>query len=169
MTRQQVGFLLRLALCVVGLVSLFQAFPTVFAYGYVLPISATAGAALTGIGFPAILDVAGLVDGFCVLETETTLLRVEFECTGLISLFVYLGAVVAYPSDGRSRLIGVVAGIPAYFLYSTARLVIIGITDYLAPAWLDWLHIYLMVLMNLGFFLFLWSHWVRRIATHRST
>ena len=157
-------FLGRFVLSVGALVALFHIWPSPFAQLYLLPISWSAGTVLSYLGLPAAIDASALNEGYCMLETEFTLLRVEFECTGLFSLFVYLGAVAAFPADASKRLLGMAAGVPAFFAYSTARLTTIGVIDYLAPWWLNWFHIYLMVMLNLGFFLFLWSVWVNRCA-----
>ena len=167
MTRQQWSFLMRFVSCVGAFVVLFHLLPAPFARLYLLPISWLAAAVLNALGLQASIDTAGLVGGFCMLETEFTMLRVEFECTGLFSLFVYLGAVVAYPASFGRRAIGVAVGLPAFIAYSVSRLTVIGIIDHLAPWWLNWFHIYLMVLLNLGFFLFLWSVWVNRCARRR--
>jgi exosortase/archaeosortase family protein len=169
MTRQQWSFLVRFACSVGGFVVLFHLAPEPFARMYLLPITWTAALALNLLGMQAVIDVSSLADGFCMLETEFTLLRVEFECTGLFSLFVYLGAVLAYPVGIKRRAIGIAAGLPAFFLYSVLRLTVIGIIDQIVPWWLDWFHIYLMVLLNLGYFLFLWSIWVNRCAIRQQT
>ncbi len=162
MSRQQLFFLVRFALCVGGLVGVFHVAPGPFASLYLQPISWSTASVLSLIGLPTTIDASSLVDGFCVLETEFTLLRVEFECTGLFSLFVYSAAVLAYPAPLVQRAVGVAGGLPAFVTYSVARLTVIGVIDHVIPWWLGWFHIYLMVLLNLGFFLFLWAIWVNR-------
>jgi exosortase/archaeosortase family protein len=167
MNAQQVGFLVRFVLCVSLPVWVLHEVPGLFGHTYLLPISWTTASALNALGIPSLLDHSMLALGFCIVETEFTLFRVEFECTGLFSLFVYQGAVLAYPTDLRRRAVGVVLGLVGFFAYAVSRLVALGLIDYFAPWWLNWFHIYLMVLLNLGFFLFLWAQWVNRCAVVR--
>ncbi len=155
-------FLLQFAATAGILILSFHVVESFFGTLYLLPISWSAANLLDLIGIPAIFDAATLAHGYCEIETERTIFQVKFECTGLFSLFVYLAAVVAYPASRDHKIRGALFGLPAFFSYSVARLVVIGVIDHLVPLWFDWFHIYFMVLLNLGFFLCIWAIWVNR-------
>lgn len=164
----QSRFLLHFGVAAGLLVLCFHLVETLFGTLYLLPISWSAAKLLGLIGIPAIFDSSALAEGFCTIETLRTIFEVRFECTGLFSLFIYLAAVVAYPASRTHKAWGLIAGLPAFFSYSVLRLVIIGTIDFFLPPWVDWFHIYFMVLLNLGFFLFAWAIWVNRwVATTR--
>ncbi|MBT6148242.1 MAG: hypothetical protein HN712_01775 [Gemmatimonadetes bacterium] len=158
----QTRFLLQFGATAGILLVSFHAVEAVFGTLYLLPISWSAATLLDLMGIPAVFDAGPLAQGYCVVETLRTVFEVRFECTGLFSLFIYLAAVVAYPASGDHKIRGVAFGLPAFFSYSVLRLVVIGAIDHLVPLWLDWFHIYFMVLLNLGFFLFIWAIWVNR-------
>jgi exosortase/archaeosortase family protein len=95
---------------------------------------------------------------------EQTSLRVIPECTGIFTLFIYLAAVLAYPATLGARAWGVTLGVGGVFLFSTARLVVLGVVGQAIPAWLTLFHMGLMVVANLGFALFLWLWWTGRVG-----
>jgi exosortase/archaeosortase family protein len=161
---RQFGFIARFAACM-GLLALsFSLWERLFGTLYLYPISVSAATLLNWLGVPATLDATPLADGFCALDTGLHLFHIEFECTGIFSLFIYIGAVLVYPSSFAPKVWGILAGIPAFFAYSALRIVVLVLISHLVPAWVQFCHIYLMVLLNLGFFLFLWALWVNRWA-----
>lgn len=140
----------------------FHQWESVFGAIYLYPISVASAMLLDFIGVPTVLDASRLAEGFCALATQKQLFHVKFECTGIFSLFVYVGVVAVYPTAVAHKAWGILAGIPAFFAYSAGRIVVLGVIGHLMPSWLRYSHIYLMVLLNLGFFLFLWAIWVNR-------
>ncbi|MFH1568200.1 MAG: hypothetical protein ABIL09_09400, partial [Gemmatimonadota bacterium] len=118
-------------------------------------------------GVAAALDTSPLPAGYCVLSMERSLFHVTWECTGIFALFVYLAAVLAHPAPAARRARAALLGVPALFAYGVARLVALGLIGHLAPAWTHFCHVYLLVFMNVGFVLYLWSTCVGDAATGR--
>ena len=56
-----------------------------------------------------------------------------------------------------------VLGVPTFFCYSVARLVVLAVIAMVAPQWMRFLHVYLLVLVNAGFLLWLWATWVNHL------
>jgi len=75
-----------------------------------------------------------------------------------------LAAVLAFPARGRERLRGVLIVLPAFFCYSVARMVILGLVAGIAPAHIELFHLYVMVLVNVGFVVALWLYWLDGVA-----
>jgi len=161
---RQFGFIARFAGCMSLLMLSFALWEQLFGTFYLYPISVTAATLLHWAGATAALDVSPLAQGFCALDTGVHLFHIEFECTGIFSLFIYMGAVFVYPASVAAKAWGILFGVPAFFAYSALRIVVLVLISQLVPAWLPFCHIYLMVLLNLGFFLFLWSIWIKRWA-----
>ena len=162
MEATQISFLLRFGVVAGILILSFHLVEALFGTLYLLPIAWSAAKLLSLLGIEALFDATPMALGYCEVETLRTIFQVRYECTGLFSLFIYLAAVVAYPASAKHKGWGVVAGVPAFFSYSVGRLVLIGSIDHFVPSWFNWFHIYFMVLLNLGFFLFIWAIWVNR-------
>jgi len=144
------------------LILVFSRWEPLFASLYLYPASSTAAAALNLIGVETALDPSALPQGYCTLETIDGLYHVEYQCTGIFYLFVFLGAVAVYPTGLAHKAWGVLAGVPAFFAYSSLRIVLLVVIGHLLPAWLEISHLYLMVLLNLGFLVFLLAIWANR-------
>lgn len=156
------GFAAGLALMTTG----FEIWQEPFSRLYLQPLCMVATAVLKAIGVTAALDTTGVPQGFCTISMARTTFRVIHECTGIFTLFIYVAAVLAYPASRRARLAGALGGTVAFFLYSAARLVLLGVVGHLDPAWIAHVHAWLMVAMNLGFALFVWLWWVERVGHH---
>lgn len=130
--------------------------------GYLYPLSWAATRLLDLLGVSAILDPSLLSRGTCILVMERAVFHVTYDCAGLFALFVYVAAVLAHPAAVTWRAAGIIAGASALFAYGVLRLVALALVGHLAPAWLSFLHLYLLVLMNVGFVVFLWATWVAR-------
>jgi exosortase/archaeosortase family protein len=162
--RQGMGFCALFTLCLGGLALVFDRLESLFGVLYLRPVSWAGALLLDLVGVSARLDSATLASGYCVIDMERTVFHVTYECTGVFALLIYMAAVLAYPASGRTRLRGVVAGVPAFFAYSAVRLLVLGLVAHLAPDWTQFFHLYLLVFMNVGFMLFVWSSWVNRLA-----
>lgn len=156
-----------LFVCLLFLLSqLFDYFQTFFATVYLYPVSVLAAYLLNVLGIVADLNTSTLAAGFCDLILGGAVYRVIHECTGVFALLTFLALVFAYPVSFYHKMQGVFLGLPAFYLYSTLRLVILGIVAHVEPDQVELFHQYMMVLVNLGFLLSLWMHWVDRIVHH---
>ena len=140
-----------------------------FSYGesalrrlYLYPVSLSAAALLDLLGIQTTLDTASMAEGFCALVMEGVVFQVTQECAGIFALFIYLAAVCAYPASTSHKVRGALWGIPLFFAYATCRLALLGLIAQAIPAWLQFFHVYLLVILNMGFTMFLWATWVRR-------
>lgn len=159
-------FCLLFAAALGGMMASFELWQEPFSRLYLRPVCEVTATGLNVLGVPADLDTASALQGFCTIEMARVTFRVIHECTGIFTLFIYLAAVLAYPASTRGRLAGALGGVIAFFLYSTTRLVLLGVVAHLNPSWISLFHAWLMVLTNLGFALFVWLLWVERVMLH---
>jgi len=141
----------------------FEVFQDLFTAAYLHPIAWAAATLLNLLGFPVHLDTLHLAAGFCDLLVDGSVYRIIHECTGVFGLLVYSALVLAYPASARHKAQGLVLGLPAFYLYSTLRLVVIGLVAHYTPQQVEFFHQYMMVLINLGFLFFLWLYWLERV------
>lgn len=163
--RGRLTFLATFSGCAVLFGLAFHVWGAAFGVLYLHPVSAAGAWLLRSAGVPVAMDASGAAAGLCVLQLEQVTFHVKHECTGLSALLLFLAAVAAYPAPLAHRLRGVLAGVPAFFAYSATRLLVLGLIARHAPQWLGASHLYLMVLCNLGFMLFVWALWVNRVPT----
>ena len=134
---------------------------------YMYPISYVAAWLLTRLGVDARLGEALLASGVCQLAVSDIVYLVTFECTEIFALFMCLAAVLAYPASLIHKIKGVTLVVPAFVVYSTLRLIIMGMVARFVPAHIELFHVYIMVLVNIGFVLLLWMYWVREVVVVR--
>jgi len=154
-------FLLLFLAGIASLALAFSRWQPFFDKAYLYPVSWTATALLDLIGIGTRLDAGPLPLGFCLMIFEDATFRVIHECTGIFALLIFAAALLAYPAPMKEKLRGLLLGLPAFFAYSALRLVILGLVVHFQPTWIHFFHLYLMVLLNLGFLIFLWSTWVK--------
>ncbi|MFT5089550.1 MAG: exosortase/archaeosortase family protein [Candidatus Latescibacterota bacterium] len=161
----QSGFALRFVLSMVVLTMVYSYLEPLFGYSYLYPLSLVSATLLDLSGVPN--DLYAFIDqGFCALQMERNLFHIEYECTGVFTLCIYLVTVIVYPVAWVAKVRGVALGISAFFAYGVLRVFGLGLISHWLPSWLDFFHIYLMVALNLGFLLFLWAFWVNRWTLH---
>jgi len=160
--RNRLGFCALFAAYVAALALAFEHWQSGLGPLYLYPVSWLAGQILDGIGIITLLDAGQMGAGYCVLSMERAVFHVTYECTGVTALIVYLAAVLAHPTSASHRCLGVVLGGAALFAYSALRLVVLGVVAQLWSDHTQFFHVYLLVLMNVGFMLALWGAWARR-------
>lgn len=159
-----IRFCLLFALGLGALALAFEFLQGFFAAAYMYPVSATAAGLLNWMSFEAILDTSQLSSGFCEMVLRQIVYRVTFDCTGVFALVVFLALTAAYPASLRQRGIALLLGIPAIFVFSALRLVVLGMVAYLEPGWIELFHVYVMELATLGFMLFVWKYWINQVV-----
>ena len=146
---------------------LFESWREVWVDLFMYPVTYGAVLALRFLGLQAELSGLDATVGVCSLALENVIYRVSFECTGIFALFLCLASVLAYPTRIVHRIKGLGLVIPAFLCYSIFRLVTLGIVAHLAPQYIDLFHLYVMVLVNIGFVLTIWMYWVRAAGAGR--
>ena len=155
------GFVLRFVLSMVALPLAYTHLEPLFAYSYLWPLSFVAATLLDLCGVPTIM-FSYIEEGFCALQMQRHLFHVEYDCTGVFWLCIYLTTISIYSTTWQAKIRGFLFGIPAFFAYGVIRVMGLGIIGHLMPSWVSFFHIYLMVLLNLGFLIYLWTFWVNR-------
>jgi flagellar biosynthesis protein FliR len=54
--------------------------------------------------------------------------------------------------------------VPAFIVYSTLRLLVMGMVARFAPAQIELFHVYIMVLVNIGFVMLVWMYWLKEVV-----
>jgi len=124
---------------------------------YVSPMSYAASFLLRGIGIQSDI-VPKIGDGICTLVLGGYSYIITQECTGLFTCALYVSLVLAYPVSLRKRLLGLLLA-PAFFVFGTLRIVIMGIVAVTDPSRIEVFHVYVMAIANLGFALYVWLFW----------
>jgi len=101
--------------------------------------------------------------GYCDLLLPKQTLRINYGCVGIYALFILLSGILAFPSALKSKLAGIAVALPAFYIYSFLRLVIMGIAGRLGPQYLNFFHSYFMLIINVAFILFLFIFWIEKI------
>lgn len=154
-------FLLGFVGCLTAMVVGFEGLRPLLVHVYMWPVSRLAALVLNLLGVSAQLGPTAPEAGVCQLAVHHVVYLITFECTGIFALFLCLAAVLAFPVPLGQRARGVLLVVPAFATYSSARLVVMGLVARFAPARIELFHIYVMVLVNIGFVLLLWLYWAR--------
>ena len=75
-------------------------------------------------------------------------------CTGLFTSALFVSGILSCPVEARKKLIGLLIGIPAFFVFGILRVVIMAVVAVTLPARVEVFHVYIMAIANLGFAMF---------------
>ena len=64
------------------------------------------------------------------------------ECTGLLEMVIFLAAVLAFSTTWRNKLLGMVLGIPAIYLFNIARIEALLLSGASSKELFDFMHLY---------------------------
>ncbi len=157
-------FCLLFALWVAVMAVGFELFRPQLVALYMHPVSRGAALLLEAIGLQVRLSMLPSAAGVCELALDQVVYLVTFECTGIFALGLCLASVLAYPASPASKLKGVAVVLPAFAAYGTLRLATMGLVAHFLPSRIELFHLYVMVVVNLGFVFFLWSYWVHEVV-----
>lgn len=163
--RRRLGFCALFGVYVLVLAVALDGWGEILSLPYQHLIATLSAALLNGLGVDTVL-VSG-PQAANVLRMERIVFLVTEECSGIYALTMFLAAVLAYPATGADRLRALVLGVPGFVAYSALRLVLLGLVAHVAPGWTQFLHVYLLVIVNAGFLICLWATWVNRLPTRR--
>ena len=157
-------FIFFFAAWLVALATLFESMRAHWVDFFMYPLTRAAALTLNALGFDAHLAGLDPVVGVCQLVLENVVYLVSFECTGIFALFMCVASVMAFPANGAEKIRGLGMVLPAFVCYSILRMVVLGIVAHFAPQLIHMFHVYVMVVVNIGFVLMLWLHWVHDLS-----
>lgn len=149
--------------CTVLFHLLFNRYQDVVGLVYVRSMTHSASFLLHLAGIPSIVTT-DLRMGACALEMTAASYLVTQGCTGLFTSSLYAAGVIAYPVGATEKGVGLLIGVPAFFVFGTMRVMIMGIVAEVQPASVQVFHLYIMAVANLGFAIFVWMYWLHRVA-----
>lgn len=143
-----------------GVIISFSQLESLYLLFFLKPVSIAGYYILHAIGLPLTFSAENLPLAYCDYILPNQILRVNFGCTGLYVLFIFIAGVLAYPAHYQSKMTGLLVGIPLFTMYSILRLVIMGVVGHWMPQYLDIIHNYLMIIINAAFLIWLYSSWI---------
>ena len=142
---------------------LFSRYQELVVLAYVRPLSVAASFLLYGIGIPSLVKT-DLQAGACSLLLGMTAYWITRGCTGLFTSALFVSGILSCPVAVRKKLIGLLIGIPAFFVFGILRVVIMAVVAVTLPSRVGVFHVYIMAIANLGFAMFIWIYWFNRIV-----
>jgi len=159
--RVLVSWLVFLAIVAVMMVALQTWREEVF--GFVAPLTAR----MTGAGL-SLLGANVRVSGSTVRSSVYTL-KVINECTAVMPAVLFVAAVMAYPCRWRSKLLGVLLGLPAIALINVVRLVSLCYVGRYYPEAFDTAHLLVWQSLIVFFAMLIWIVWATVLARGHET
>ena len=152
---------------VIRFIALFVSFCTVFYlfYYYFMDYFAfleNITASLLGF-LLRIFGVDAAVTGNTVTMDRLSL-RIIAECTAMFGSIVYISCVLAYPTDPKKKIIGIVLGIPCLYAINMVRLVVLAFVGLFSPEIFEFVHTYLWQTIFIIFVIVIWLIWVDRVV-----
>jgi len=95
--------------------------------------------------------------------------NVTSECTAVNAVFLFISFVFAYSSTFKSKLFGLIAGIPLILATNIVRLVALGWVTKYWPKQAHLFHDYVWETIFLFFIIALWFTWVNLVVNREKT
>ncbi len=116
------------------------------------------------------LNLAGTsttVDG-TIISSESFAVSIVAECTAVGPLFLFIGAVIAYPSTLRAKVAGATLGLFALTGLNLVRIVSLFWIGSAYPEYLSLAHLLVWQTAMIVAAVVLWLLWVERVARARN-
>ena len=100
-----------------------------------------------------------------VLQVEGFAARVDDVCTGIFVVAIYLSAVLAYPSQIKEKLKGVLLGTSVIFSLNLIRVVSLMIIGRFFPSFFEIAHLLIWQSLIIFAALLAWIYWTERFVS----
>ena len=104
------------------------------------------------------------VDGAVILSPSSNPLEIIPECLGIISMAIFVSAVLAYPCRIKQKMVGMAIGILALYVLNLVRTVSLFYINSHFPDFLDTAHVLIWQSLMILAALALWLFWVEKLA-----
>ncbi len=82
------------------------------------------------------------------------------ECTGIFEMLIFLAALISYPSSWRSKLIGVLLGIPALYAFNVIRIIFLSFVGAQYYTLFEFMHLYFWQATLILMITTVWVLWI---------
>ena len=104
------------------------------------------------------------VDGAVILSPASSPLEIIPECLGIISMAIFVSAVLAYPCRIKQKMVGVAIGILALYVLNLVRTVSLFYINSHFPNFLDTAHNLIWQSLMILAAIVLWLFWVEKLS-----
>lgn len=88
-------------------------------------------------------------------------------CNGILPTYIYLSAVLAFPSDWRAKGWGMLIGIPAIFVINLVRVASLMLLGAYRPEIFERVHIYVWQALVIALTVAVWIIWAEKFVRKR--
>ena len=141
----------------------FEYISKFYAVVFLKPLSFLAYKTLQLFSVTVTFDTQNLNLGYCDLRLPGQILRVNYGCVGIYTLFILISGILAFPASFRSKITGIIFVLPIFYLYSLLRIIIMGFVGSYWRQQFEFFHSYLMLILNVVIILFLFIVWLEKI------
>ena len=82
------------------------------------------------------------------------------ECTGLFEMLIYLAAVFSFSAPIRKKIIGVLMGLPAIFIFNAIRIILLLVVGAYSYKTFNFMHLYLWQVTLIIMIATIWIGWL---------
>lgn len=119
----------------------------------------------------SILNATGIQNtvDYNIIHLRNDTWNVTSECTAVNAVFLFISFIFAYSSRFRSKMLGLIAGIPLILATNILRLVVLGwVTEYW-PSQAHLFHDYVWETIFIFFIVALWFTWINLVVNREKT
>lgn len=143
----------------------FGYFKTVFPQLISFYVSLTASAA------KILLNLFGLqpTQDQNMLTLENFSVQVVLECAAAYQILVFCAAVIAFPANAKSKLLGILFAVPLFYFIDLLRISTLLIVGNYRPEFFDFVHLYTGQIFVIFIVILAWLVWIKKFAHARKT
>jgi len=93
-------------------------------------------------------------------------IMVVAECTGLCEMLIFLVALLAYASNFKKKMMGMLFGIPVLYLFNIIRMIFITVVGNWYPKTFNFMHLYFWQVVGILIIGGIWLLWIEKIVKY---
>lgn len=99
-----------------------------------------------------------------ILNMNQFSVEVVLECAGVYQILIFSAAVLAFPTQPKKKLWGILLAAPIFYLLDVARVAVVLLVGNSYPDLFDFMHIYTLQVFVIAIVVLLWLVWVKKMA-----
>ncbi len=115
-------------------------------------------AAITGFVVGLFSENVSYAGQICTFQDFTV--KIIDECTGVMEMVIYAAAVMAYPTNWRKKMWGIVFGIPAIYAFNVVRIILLVVVGAYSRPLFEFMHLYFWQATLIVIITTIWIGWL---------